>query len=500
MRRTFQHQPVPEPVHIILWDTKNEEPLRFDTKSIYTARLPHQYQNNVNDTHNGWSWSTVIRTLGTRDRFRDTQDLIDCMQTYRPSLPPCNALRRVVELDLEYNLSVLLPKMAQLALQLPKLLPHSVPLLSAGKNLAVTLSQRQIACLLANAFFCTLPETFMSYPDTNFDSLFQDQDEKLKCLFNYFRRVTLTPPERLVTFERRSLQPDSFPTWHTMDQVLFDIGLDVREQGLIEDAEGMLQLDFANRFLGGGVLRRGCVQEEIRFLICPELIVTRILTQVLNDGDCVFVKGAEQFSNYVGYASTFRFTGDFIDMTPVDSMGRRKTEILAIDALRFHNRSSLRNQLEIDTLDRELNKLYCGFVPSSITSFDTCGISTGNWGCGAFNGDVQLKFLMQLMVAASCPLTPAERSAADQAHTVRGHGRRVAYYTFGDSRFGMQLQSGQHPLVTIGHLLKSRRVSVGKLYKWLESFHAVLGDEASRRAYRDLFHFVYDQCMHIKDC
>lgn len=40
--------------------------------------------------------------------------------------------------------------------------------------------------------------------------------------------------------------------------------------GTIEDhGVGMLQADFANKFLGGGVLGHGAVQEEIRFLICP---------------------------------------------------------------------------------------------------------------------------------------------------------------------------------------------------------------------------------------
>ena len=39
----------------------------------------------------------------------------------------------------------------------------------------------------------------------------------------------------------------------------------------------VLQLDFANKYVGGGVLGNGCVQEEIRFLICPELIVSCLL-------------------------------------------------------------------------------------------------------------------------------------------------------------------------------------------------------------------------------
>ena len=32
---------------------------------------------------------------------------------------------------------------------------------------------------------------------------------------------------------------------------------------------------------GGGVLHRGCVQEEIRFMINPELLVCRLFTPVL---------------------------------------------------------------------------------------------------------------------------------------------------------------------------------------------------------------------------
>ena len=50
-------------------------------------------------------------------------------------------------------------------------------------------------------------------------------------------------------------------------------------------------MDFANKFIGGGVLGRGCVQEEIRFLICPELILSRLFTEVLDDNECLIVKG-----------------------------------------------------------------------------------------------------------------------------------------------------------------------------------------------------------------
>lgn len=52
---------------------------------------------------------------------------------------------------------VILPKMIKLALSLPHLITQPIPLLKREKNKSITLSQEQIACLLANAFLCTFP-------------------------------------------------------------------------------------------------------------------------------------------------------------------------------------------------------------------------------------------------------------------------------------------------------------------------------------------------------
>ena len=60
--------------------------------------------------------------------------------------------------------------------------------------------------------------------------------------------------------------------------------LRVLSQGTIEDdGGGTLQVDFANAYVGGGVLSHGCVQEEIRFAICPELIASMLFTERLGD-------------------------------------------------------------------------------------------------------------------------------------------------------------------------------------------------------------------------
>ncbi|KAE8662592.1 hypothetical protein F3Y22_tig00113279pilonHSYRG00042 [Hibiscus syriacus] len=52
--------------------------------------------------------------------------------------------------------------------------------------------------------------------------------------------------------------------------------------------------------------------------------------------ESIEIIGAERFSDYTGYklyASLFLFTGDYVDKRNVGSLGRRKTRILAIDAL-----------------------------------------------------------------------------------------------------------------------------------------------------------------------
>jgi poly(ADP-ribose) glycohydrolase len=83
-------------------------------------------------------------------------------------------------LDLEERtvfFKTLMPKIVQLALQLPVLLTGAVPLLKRHINGSISLSQLQVASLLANAFFCTFPRRnsnnpqseYATYPYINFN-------------------------------------------------------------------------------------------------------------------------------------------------------------------------------------------------------------------------------------------------------------------------------------------------------------------------------------------
>lgn len=79
------------------------------------------------------------------------------------------------------------------------------------------------------------------------------------------------------------------------------------------------------------MLGLGCVQEEIRFVICPELMVTMLVTEELDDTEALIISGIERYSKYKGYSNTFKWLGDFVDETPWDSSRRRLTSIVAID-------------------------------------------------------------------------------------------------------------------------------------------------------------------------
>ena len=60
----------------------------------------------------------------------------------------------------------------------------------------------------------------------------------------------------------------------------------------------------------------GIVQEEIRFTVCTEMLVSVLLCEVMQPNECIFLIGCEQFTSYCGYAVTFKAKDNFVDNTP----------------------------------------------------------------------------------------------------------------------------------------------------------------------------------------
>lgn len=349
-----------------------------------------------------------------------------------------------------------------------------VPLLRQGTNSRVVLSHNEAVTLMCCAFFSLFPgRSYRSntmpaenhyindsrprrgrgrcgifgvsskLPPINFDSLLcsgtsPDRRDahlaKIRCVFEYFFQSYAArdnvPMHTAIEIARvcYAQMPDFIQSRVPLQTVV------LRRDGLIEEDAYALQVDFANKVLGGGVLGRGCVQEEIRFVVSPELILSRLVCESLLDNEAVFMGGCGQFSAYTGYSDSFRFDrplvpgfvkapllaagapagstpGEVMPLRTVRSVGKGRLPMLdvcvvAMDAVDFNGyRRSVKDQYYVSWISREMRKAFVSFNGSdgsgvSLPSARQGPVATGNWGSGAFGGDVELKLLIQWCAAS----------------------------------------------------------------------------------------------------
>ena len=189
------------------------------------------------------------------------------------------------------------------------------------------------------------------------------------------------------------------------------------------------------------------MQEEIRFVISPECLISMLLCEEMDHYESILISGADQFSQHSGYGGSFKCIGRSDGKLSVDDRNRSCVSIVAIDAIPFGGYEGESSQYSRAAVIRELNKAYCGFgfaIPGDdVQSGERVPVATGNWGCGAFGGNKQLKTLIQWAAASRV-------------------GRPVQYYSFRDK----YLAQAQTKLVE--SLLK-HQVTVGQLYHILTS-------------------------------
>ncbi|CAF0940728.1 unnamed protein product, partial [Brachionus calyciflorus] len=158
------------------------------------------------------------------------------------------------------------------------------------------------------------------------------------------------------------------------------------------------------KYIGGGVLNAGCVQEEIRFVLCPELLVSLLFMECMDMNESILIRGSKRFSNYKGYASSFQWAGHYEDQTNTEVIKingieyeRILTDVVAIDALYYEDKMT---QFKKECILREIVKSYSGFT-ACMKSNDPEIIATGNWGCEmayyTFNNNETSNKLFQLI-------------------------------------------------------------------------------------------------------
>ena len=259
------------------------------------------------------------------------------------------------------------------------------------------LSKDQCVSILAALFFCCSSQRHTFYQE--------HEKTKFKCLNAYFETIRSHPEymEHILSIELKVLDPVlPFEDWMQESCQLLDFSIDPVEK--IEDFRGVsLKADFANRFIGGGVLHGGCVQEEILFSIYPELLISIPLCEVMETNQAIVITGALRVANYTGYAWSFRFASKCQEPVEVDSRKRVNNQFVAIDALMC---ISLEGQFGQQGIARELNKAYVGFKGNRHEEDrELRPVVTGKWGCGEFGGFPPLKVLLQWIAASKAGRT-----------------------------------------------------------------------------------------------
>ncbi len=105
-------------------------------------------------------------------------------------------------------------------------------------------------------------------------------------------------------------------------------------------------------------------------------------------------------------------------------------------------------QFQQRLIDRELHKAHVAFNEDKARVLP---VATGNWGCGAFHGNKELKFLIQWMAASH-------------------QGRLMVYHTIGSMRQSQYIEE-------LSAFLCLKNVTVGELYKSISQFSSNIGNE-----------------------
>ena len=395
------------------------------------------------------TWPLIVTNLSTLAVNSDTQKLVDCMKNivkivWRGGIEgevhrKFNGLPAMMQsLPNEVRELFFTVSLPSIIREIVDILPsriRSVPYLKKGVSDSLTLNPKDCYLLLACSFLCIplYKDGKCLMRETTFIDFFERaracQASKLRCIIEYLNCRSFDSQRILKISRISSHAENSFGSqfWASRSEILSNFHVH-GDNERIEDSPGLIQADFANKYLGGGVLSRGCVQEEIRFVISPELIVACFLCDPMTDTDAIAISGSRQYTRYTGYSESFACIGRRADDYPIDEC------VLAIDALPFGRFTQ--HQFSPECILRELEKCRIGLTcqPSKIA------FATGNWGCGVFGGDAQLKAMIQWMAA-----------------TVSG--RDVHYFPFGDPRVAS--------LDCLVKVAKDRRWTVGKVFEAL---------------------------------
>eukprot|EP01095_Lingulamoeba_sp_RSL-Kostka_P014378 TRINITY_DN6249_c0_g1_i1.p1 TRINITY_DN6249_c0_g1~~TRINITY_DN6249_c0_g1_i1.p1 ORF type:complete len:491 (-),score=171.65 TRINITY_DN6249_c0_g1_i1:215-1687(-) len=389
------------------------------------------------------------------------------------------------EFDFQYFKEKGIVMMFEVALQMPELFNEiEIPIFKMrsswpkeakvfGKR-SFSLSRRQCACLLAHSFFGSLkrPQDVQKN-DFRFTvvDLFMGAavSPNSACIFlNYFNMIAkygfldeMDDNENAhgLIFIRQGYKKGPSPwNWDDNDKPLCKVQL--VDGSIEENFKCDSHAEFANGFVGGGVMTGDAAMEEILFLVKPELMVSMVLENRMVDEESIIVSGAIKYSQTTGYQSTLEFDGEYKNLHKYFEMNDNNslnipTRTCAIDAIRGGGPAMTKSALL-----RDMNKARIAFQGCT-------NLATGHWGCGAFGNNHDLMFIKQWLAASDAGVKcmyyhDFKRGA--QSHSIFPLIRKLKNLTVGQLwNFLLELTSDLQPFNVSEFSQKIMKVSHGKI-------------------------------------
>jgi hypothetical protein len=278
-----------------------------------------------------------------------------------------------------------------------KILPYEIKILKTKENDKLELTRRQVAILFLLSFFKIMNKE-LRFCVYNIISTTKKgvKFEFGRCFLNYLTNIGKWLSEKNPILDEKikfiRISKNKEPNDYMENTEFCDIN--IYTKGSLLDGDASYCVDFANKYIGGGVLIGGCAQEEKLFAIQTEAIVSILFMEKMGNNDAIRIDNIIQYSNYEGYGESFVFKSNAIGN---DTNKIKKTKIIAIDAFPH---SQIRDQ---KIIERDIYKAFVGFKMvfyDEKEGNEEKTIATGNWGCGVFGGDFELKFLQQWIAAS----------------------------------------------------------------------------------------------------
>jgi poly(ADP-ribose) glycohydrolase len=314
-----------------------------------------------------------------------------------------------------------------LALNIKEIFPMTkIPYLKTlQKKAIIKLTRKQVALIFLLSFFNLIEDSTKNKNGFNvYNILFIKSSVGInfgRCFLNYLTVIGkwLEQGKEDILNESILYIRDNIDSYDYLENGNIDLcELEVYEKGSLFEGDSEYCVDFANMYIGGGALTGGNVQEEILFAVEPEATISMFFMEVMDKNDAIGIYNTIRYSKHKGYGSEFKYEKSAItdDLTKI-----KRHKIIAIDAMNIANCYyiyKIRNQ---ENIMRDIHKAYVGF---NLINFETeknsnKTIATGNWGCGVFGGNHELKFIEQWIAASFAGV------------------KKLNYYSFNDEHMEM---------------------------------------------------------------